>query len=129
MPKRHIPSHWPKLPEEKNMRRLAAEIRRCYKDNPEGWSAVARKYGITTGLAWRIAWQGYEPRGADLRFRLGLPALVPTATCPRCGIVHVKRCPRSRSPKKSLFDYSQKELEWMIDHREEFDANQSINND
>lgn len=127
MPKRHLPSRWPKLSTNPSLRRLAQEIRKCYTRNPNGWSAVAKVYNITPGLAWRIAWQAYEPRSAKLRIQLGLPALVPTAACPRCGVVHVqKRCPNHRRvQRRDLFDYSIDELKFMLENRTEINDCQS----
>ena len=36
------------------------------------WQEIADRYGVTVGMAWRVANQGYEPRSKAIRARLGL---------------------------------------------------------
>ena len=49
---------------------------------------------LTHGTLAR-ALKGAEPKRAELRVALGLPALIPAPACRACGVVHVKkRCPR-----------------------------------
>jgi len=60
------------------------------------WRAVAAQYGVSSGMAYRIAVNDYEPREAHIRHKLGLPALAPAPVCAKCGEVHVtKRCTSS----------------------------------
>ena len=42
----------------------------------EKWAAMSREYGVITAIVWRIAKEGYEPKGAETRSKLGLPELV-----------------------------------------------------
>ena len=58
------------------------------------WQAVGAEIGITGGMAFRVAVDGYEPQKSTLRAALGLPITMPIPVCPRHGVVHVsRRCP------------------------------------
>lgn len=50
---------------------LIAQLLREHKTH--SWAALARKYGVHKAVLWRIANDGYEPKNAELRKRLGLP--------------------------------------------------------
>jgi len=52
------------------------------------WREIGAVYGISGGLALRIARDGYEPKGAAIRTRLALPVYVPAPACPDCGKAH-----------------------------------------
>lgn len=52
--------------------RLRADYQRI-----RNWRLVAEAYGVSKGLAYRIAVEGYEPKSAALRRKLHLP--LPTA--------------------------------------------------
>lgn len=70
------------------------------------WSAVGAEIGISGGMAYRVAVQAYEPHRASIRAALGLPAMIPTAPCQACSVVHVaKRCPAARKPGKPRRDW------------------------
>ena len=57
------------------------------------WEKVGTKYGVSGGMAFRVAVHGYEPRKPETRRKLGLPIYMPAPVCPKCGGVHVtKRC-------------------------------------
>jgi hypothetical protein len=78
---------------------LSHKLQKAYQ-KIENWRKVAAQFGISSGLAYRIAKQGYEPKQPHLRHKLGLPALAPAATCPECGEVHVRKtCPRKASAR------------------------------
>ena len=63
------------------------------------WRKVGEKYGVTKGMAYRIA-HGYEPREAHIRHLLNLPALVELPPCKTCGGNHgMKRCPGKGKPR------------------------------
>ena len=100
-------------------RRLAREYEHLYQKG--GWRAVGAAYGITAGMAWRIARQGYEPKDALIRVKLGLPARAMAPVCRRCGIVHVsKRCSRGRRRVyRDLFETPDELLRWQMENREE----------
>lgn len=66
---------------------LVIEIKKA-KQNGATWRDVGRTFGITGGLAHRIANEGHEPKEPDIRRRLGLPVLLPAPACPDCGAVH-----------------------------------------
>ena len=77
------------------------------------WTQIGRescKEGISGAMAWRIANDGYEPKRADIRKKLGLPLLSPAPMCPTHGVVHLtKRCPsdkprKPRAKKSRWFD-------------------------
>ena len=69
------------------------------------WRQIGASYGITGGMAFRIATQGYEPKSPIIRARLGLPAMVPVSACPKCGGVHVKlRCDAGRVVRRELVE-------------------------
>ncbi len=69
------------------------------------WQAVGRKYGVSRGMAYRVAVQGYEPKRRHIRFALSFPTLHPAPVCPVHGVVHLGRCPRPRPMPKSLWDW------------------------
>ena len=76
------------------------------------WRAVGSSLGVSGGMAYRVAMQGYEPKAPRIRQRLGLPLMAGDAlimgtpvTC-RCGRVFVGRwgerrriCPICRPAK------------------------------
>lgn len=66
---------------------LSDEINETYK-TVKNWRKVATRFDITSGLAYRIAVEKYDPKDPQLRVKLGLPALIPTPACTRCGVVH-----------------------------------------
>jgi len=45
------------------------------------YRAIAERYGISAGLAWKIENDGLVPKRNDIRRKLGLSFL-----CPRCGL-------------------------------------------
>ena len=67
------------------------------------WRRVAAVYGnqIPAGTLCAIA-HGREPKRADHRAILGLPALAPAPVCLRCGEVHVARRCMSRRERPRL---------------------------
>ena len=44
-------------------------------ENGETWAAMAREYGVSTAVLWRLANEGYNPKRADTRNKLSLPEL------------------------------------------------------
>ena len=40
------------------------------------WQAVGDRYGVSKIVAWRIVNDGYEPKGNDVRRRLGLEEIL-----------------------------------------------------
>lgn len=62
------------------------------------WKEVGREIGVTGGMAYRVAVEGYEPRRNAIRAKLGFPVLKPTPVC-ACGEVHVaKKCTHRPKP-------------------------------
>lgn len=89
---------------------LQKTLRKAYK-RLNNWRAVGKDYGITGGMAYRIA-HGYEPKDPRIRTTLHLPALVPAPVCPRCGVVHVsKRC----TQKRSLPEPWESAVQWLAE--------------
>lgn len=98
------------------------ELRKAYKrlKNRGGWRAVGREFGITGGMAFRIAMRRYEPRDPVIRTRLDLPAFVEVPVCPKCGIVHVrKRCSQAARHHRRIWDMSIVDLRWALENRKE----------
>lgn len=79
------------------------------------WDAVARKIGISRGMAWRVA-NGYQPKDNTIRAALGLPVSVSVDSCPKCGKAHLVK--RPRHPK--TFDENSREYDkWLLTHAAE----------
>jgi hypothetical protein len=74
-------------------------------------------------MAFRIATQGYEPKEAHIRVRLGLSAMVAAPACAKCGEVHVtRRCRKEMEavrPNRAWRDRSVEEVRWALVNREE----------
>ena len=90
--------------------------RRNARDEHRTWREVGDQYGISGGMAYRIAVDGYEPKDPHIRFTLCLPALIPAPACPRCGIVHVSRCTANRKPRhdwRKDSDWLARLVEWI----------------
>lgn len=99
---------------------IRREIQKAYK-KAGNWRVVARQFGITPAMAWRIAVDGYEPKEAKIRVKLGLAAMAPAPVCPHCGEVHIKkRCPEKRRQHRDLFAMDEGELRQALEGREEF---------
>ena len=45
-------------------------------EGDESWADMGREYGVSAAIVWRIAKEGYEPKGMETRRALGLPELV-----------------------------------------------------
>lgn len=105
----------------KTLGSVRREIRKAYQ-KLRNWRAVGRRFGISEGMAWRIANEAeYEPKDAHIRTRLGLPALEMAPACPRCGVVHVtKRCTKRGRTVRRLWDMPVGALRKMLEEREEW---------
>ena len=98
---------------------IAHELKNAYR-RLGGWRLVGRAYGISAGMAYRIAKQRYEPKDPHIRVRLGLPARVEVSACPHCGDVHIKRgCSLVRPRHRDLFGMPIDELSKALHNREE----------
>lgn len=98
---------------------LQNAIRAAYKAQG-AWRKVGRQFGITPAMAWRIVNQGYDPKTPEIRHRLGLPALIPTPPCGKCGAVHVsKRCTAKPREYRDLFAMPPEELLRRLNERSE----------
>ena len=88
------------------MRTIAALRRELLSLHQEkSWRSVGEAFDIPGRTAHRIATSDYEPKRADIRFHLGLPALIPAPACLKCGQLHVsKRCPNGRKPPTNWRD-------------------------
>jgi hypothetical protein len=83
------------------------------------WRKVAKKWREKPGTLGRIAVRDYEPKEAHLRTRLGLPAMVPTPACAKCGDVHVsKRCTRRVREYRDLMGMPVEELRRRLEARQ-----------
>lgn len=85
-----------------------------------GWRLVGAEFGISGGMAYRIAVDGYEPKEPHIRLKLGLPALAPAPVCVKCGQVHTtKRCTNQPRRYRRLDDYPVDMLREMLANRQE----------
>jgi hypothetical protein len=65
------------------------------------WKLTGDALGVSGGMAFRIAKQGYEPKDNHIRAVLGLPEMLPAPACSKCGRVHVSpRCTEDRQPRQ-----------------------------
>lgn len=62
-------------------RQLSRLLRKSHKIT-HSWAQTGREYGITGGMAFRIAKQSYDPINEMIREKLGLPPL-PCRKCHR----------------------------------------------
>jgi len=101
---------------------IRREVRRAYR-RLRNWRAVAAELGMTSGMAYRIGMDGYEPKEAKIRARLGLPAFGKAPVCAHCGEVHVSKKCAKRGRKKAvrLCDLPVKELRRRLEEREEIE--------
>jgi len=98
---------------------IRREIKKSYKELQD-WRKVAKKYDLTPAMAWRIAVQGYEPKNAQIRLKLGLPSMAPAPVCPYCGVVHVKKhCDRQPVKHRDWYAVDPEELKILLARREE----------
>lgn len=85
----------------KDLGTVRHNIQKSYK-KLHNWRKVGAEFGVTSGMAFRIATQDYEPKSPHVRHILGLPTLIPAPACGKCGQVHVsKRCPSGKKPAKN----------------------------
>lgn len=105
-------------PQQRTLQQVSRAIAKDYREL-QNWRKVGEKWGISSGLAYRIANEDYDPKGAKLRCLLGLPALVLAPPCPIHGVVHTRKtCPQPRQ-FHGLLDMPVKLLRWKLEHREE----------
>ena len=100
---------------------LRRKLNRLHKKQQRGgWRIVGQEFGISGGMAYRIAIHGYEPKMPHIRFALGLPALAPAPVCIKCGQVHTtKRCTNQPKRYRRLDDYPVDVLREMLANRQE----------
>jgi len=106
----------------RDINQVRRDLRSAYKRLKKrgGWRSVGREFGITGGMAFRIAMRRYEPRDPVIRTRLGLPAYVEVPVCPKCGVVHVKKgCSQANKNHRKIWDMSIDELRWALENRVE----------
>ena len=86
------------------------------------WRAVGREFGLSSGMAFRIARREYEPKDVHIRAQLGLAAMAPAPVCPKCGVVHVSRRCTARPAMwmRRVWETPTSELRWRLENREEF---------
>ena len=99
---------------------IRRELRKAHR-KLHNWRAVGREWDLNCGMAYRIAVDGYEPKDARIRVKLGLPAMVPAPVCRLCGVVHVsKRCTAKAARRpRDLWDLPVGELRRMLEERME----------
>lgn len=81
---------------------------------------LAKEYGVSKAMIFRIARRGYEPKRPDIRRNLGLPAMVPAPVCDECGALHLqKNCPNKRPKYQDWFAYPKNKLLELLKNRVE----------
>ena len=110
----------------KDIGTIRREVKKAYK-RLRNWRKVAAEFGLSSGMAFRIARRKYEPKDPKIRSRLGLPAFVMTPVCAKCGEVHLeKRCARGglthgsarTAPTKTRWrDMTVEEVRWAFENR------------
>ena len=99
-----------------NIDSIRRKLQKAYQ-KLHNWRAVGADFAITSGMAFRIAVQNYEPKSPHIRHILGLPTLIPAPACTKCGQVHVsKRCPNGKKPPANWRDgesWWERLLEWL----------------
>lgn len=79
------------------------------------WAAVGAKYGVSAGMAFRVA-DGYEPQAAAIRSKLGFPVLALVSVCPVHGVVHVtRRCPPTRQPAEDYATWKARNMPKLLE--------------
>ncbi len=86
------------------------------------WRRVGEAFGISSGMAFRIARRGYEPKDAKIRAKLGLASYAQAPVCEKCGVVHVSRRCTARPAlwMRRVWDTPTDELRWRLENREEY---------
>ena len=69
-----------------NIKRLAILLRKSHRVT-KSWNKTGDSFGITGGMAFRIAKSNYEPSDETTRDKLGLDI----KTCSKCGHRHFSR--------------------------------------
>lgn len=91
-----------------NIRTLGSILKKSHRKT-RSWNKTGKAFHMTGGMAYRIAFEGYDPANPVLRNALGLGL----RTCSKC-----KR--KITTPQKSvkrIFDMSAKELLWRLQNR------------
>ena len=88
----------------------------------KSWRAVSHILGLPAGTLSSIVKDKREPKDPHARMILNMSALGTAPLCPRCGVVHTKRCP-VRILSKDLFSTSTEELVRMLEERQEMHVN------
>ena len=47
------------------------------------WRMVAQEFGVNQSYIWRLVTNGMVPKNPDIRYRLGLPRVLPSERKPR----------------------------------------------
>jgi len=106
----------------KQLGQLSLELKKSHK-RLGNWRAVGAVYGVNFATLRDIAEEGYDPKDPGLRWKLGLPAIIPTLACAKCGKVHVKRrCTRGRENRtyRHLWEIPVEVLRRMLEERVEW---------
>ena len=66
------------------------------------YGALAKHYGVSKGLIYKIIQFGHIPSKPGIRKKLKLPELKKVEVCINCGVVHTnKRCSRGNHKKRN----------------------------
>lgn len=107
----------------RQMVKIQKELKKDYEElkTKGGWRAVGKRYGISCGMAYRVAMDCYEPSDIVIRRKLGLKVMKPAPVCPFCGEVHIRKsCPHRRKVVHRWADLPMDQLRFAIENREEF---------
>jgi len=96
-------------------RQLARLLRKSHRTT-HSWDITAKDFGITKGLAYRIAKEGYDPADPEIRARLGLGPR-PCPTCHRT-VKTAKNAEKTHALTHArIADLPPETLRWMLEHR------------
>lgn len=90
---------------------IARSLRKSHKST-HSWRKTGAAFGLTAGMAYRIAYQQYDPADPTIRERLGLGP----RPCPTC---HRKQTiPQQVKTWRRLDDLTAAEIRYLLERRE-----------
>jgi hypothetical protein len=109
----------------KNKADEVREILNALHDNEDmTWREIGDNIGLSSATVNDMAIKGREPRDAQQRARMGLPALEEVPVCEFCGVVHTRPCNKRRKRHhdsyKDLFATPVEVLRRDLENRKEF---------
>jgi hypothetical protein len=91
-----------------NIRQLGHLLKKSHRKT-RSWNKTGKAFHMSGGMAYRIAFEGYDPADPTLRNALGLGPRV----CPKCQ----RKVTVPRVAPKRIFDMPANELLWRLQNR------------